>query len=320
MSGVGSSMGSPFRPPLKGIIPPLVTPLVDPDRLDLEGLERLVAHVIGGGVHALFLLGTTGEGPSLSYRLRREMITETCRLVRHRLPVLVCVTDTSFEESVVLAEHSAECGADAVVASTPYYFRAGQPELADYFEDLSERLPLPLYIYNMPAMTKLVIAPETVERLMENPRILGIKDSSGDPEYFGKLVDLGRRREDWSVVIGPEELTSQAVMQGADGGVNGGANLFPRLYVENYEAAASGDVEKAAALDAAVNRIAAELYTVGQHPSSMIKGLKCALNLRGICSDVMAHPFERFHEPEREEVLARLESLERSFASDHGIP
>lgn len=307
-----SRTDSVFRPPLKGIIPPLITPLIAPDSLDKEGLERLVEHLIKGGVHALFLLGTTGEGPSLSYRLRREMVEETCRLVRGRLPILVCITDTSFEESVALAQHAATCGADAVVASTPYYFRAGQPELADYFEDLAGALPLPLYIYNMPAMTKLVIALETVERLMAHPRILGVKDSSGDLDYFAQLVELGRKRDDWSVVMGPEELTSQVVRMGADGGVNGGANLFPRLYVENYEAAVAGDTVRADELNAIVNRVVDELYTVGKHPSSLIKGLKCALNINGICSDVMAHPFERFHEREREVVRERLEALNLS--------
>src|SRR5687767_8148332 len=101
--------------PLTGIIPPLVTPLKDRDTLDVEGLERVIEHVLSGGVHGLFLLGTTGEGTSLSYRLRREMISAACRQVKRRVPVLVAVTDTAFIESVALARHAAEAGADAVV-------------------------------------------------------------------------------------------------------------------------------------------------------------------------------------------------------------
>ncbi len=309
-----SSLQSAIRPQLKGIVPPLVTPLSAPDVLDREGLGRLVEHLIGGGVHALFLLGTTGEGPSLTHRLRREVVEETCRMVGGRLPVLVCVTDTVFEETVELANHAADHGADAVVASTPYYFRTGQPELCDYFSELAAALPLPLHLYNMPAMTKVVIQPETVERLMDVEGIIGIKDSSGDFDYFGKLVELGKKKEGWSVMMGPEELTARAVAMGGQGGVNGGANLFPALYVANYDAAARGDVKRSDELNTIVNEVAAELYSVGSHASSMLKGLKCALSLRGICGDVMAHPFEHFHEREREIIRGRMEELISKYA------
>src|SRR5512136_2166219 len=83
---------------VRGIIPPLVTPLRERDTLDAAGLERLIEHVLSGGVHGLFILGTTGEGPSLSYRLRREVISRTCRQVANRVPVLVGITDTAFVE------------------------------------------------------------------------------------------------------------------------------------------------------------------------------------------------------------------------------
>ncbi len=87
-----------------GIVPPMVTPLTDRDTLDHSGLERLVEHLIRGGIHGLFVLGTTGEAPSLSYRLRRELITRVCKLVDHRIPILVGITDTSFVESVAWHE------------------------------------------------------------------------------------------------------------------------------------------------------------------------------------------------------------------------
>src|SRR3954465_14755813 len=106
---------------LRGVVPPMVTPLRERDKLDHAGLERLIEHILAGGVHGLFVLGTTGEAPNLGYRLRRELIERTCKLVRGRVPVLVGVTDTAFVESVGLAQHSADCGADAVVLAPPYY-------------------------------------------------------------------------------------------------------------------------------------------------------------------------------------------------------
>ena len=120
--------------PLRGIIPPLATPLSDRDRLDLPGLERLIEHVLAGGVHGLFLLGTTGEAPGLSHRLRCELIERACAQVAGRVPVLVGVSDTAFVESVELAEHAADAVAHAVVLAPPYYFPAGQAELAGYVD------------------------------------------------------------------------------------------------------------------------------------------------------------------------------------------
>src|SRR6266498_2581114 len=103
--------------PLRGIIPPMITPLRQRDELDIAGLERLIEHILAGGVHGLFILGTSGEGPSLSYARRREVIDRTCRQVNSRVPVLVGITDTAFVESVKLAQYCAAAGASAAVAA-----------------------------------------------------------------------------------------------------------------------------------------------------------------------------------------------------------
>src|ERR1051325_140825 len=208
--------------PLTGIVPPLVTPLRDRDDLDVPGLERLLEHVLGGGVSGLFILGTTGEGPSLSHPLRRELIGRVCRQVRRRVPILVGITDTSFVESVSLARHAAETGADAVVAAPPYYLPEAQPELQEYLDHLVPELPLPLFLYNMPPLTKVVIEPETVRRAMDNPLIVGLKDSSGDMDYFRQAAALLPSRPKWSLLVGPEEKLAEAIALGGHGGVNGG--------------------------------------------------------------------------------------------------
>src|SRR5256885_13071266 len=105
-----SSSSSTWR----GIFPPMVTPLRDRDVLDVAGLERLIEHLLAGGVHGLFILGSTGEGPSLSYSLRRELIARTCRQVAGRVPIMVGITDPAFIETVNLAGVAAEAGAQAL--------------------------------------------------------------------------------------------------------------------------------------------------------------------------------------------------------------
>lgn len=292
--------------PLEGIIPPLITPLLDRDRLDVEGLERLIEHVLGGGVNGIFILGTSGEAPSLSYRLRRELIRRTCRLVRERVPVLVGVTDTAFVESVRLAWHAAESGAAAVVLSAPYYFPEGQPELLEYIQRIVPELPLPVFIYNMPAMTKVCFELETLRRAAELEKIIGMKDSSGSLSYFRKVLTLKKERPDWSFFIGPEHLLLGALKAGGDGGVNGIANYHPRLATGLYKAAHEGNWNEAKMLHRQLLRLG-KIYRVGRHASSVIKGMKCALSLMGICSDFMAEPFTRFRPPERKRVAAVLE-------------
>jgi dihydrodipicolinate synthase/N-acetylneuraminate lyase len=301
--------------PLSGIVPPMITPLKDRDELDAAGLERLVEHILSGGVSGLFILGTTGEGPSLSYRLRRELIERVCKQVARRVPVLVGITDTAFTESLNIARAAADCGADAVVAAPPYYLPEAQPELQEYLDHLVPELPLPLYIYNMPALTKVHFELDTVRRAMDNPRIIGLKDSSGDLNYFKAAAELiQRHRPDWPLLIGPEEKLFDALLAGGHGGVSGGANLFPKLYVGLYDAQRAGDFARAQELQKQIQRVSDSFYRIGKYSSSIIKGIKCVASTMGICNDFMAEPFHRFREPERELVKTRLKEIEAEIA------
>jgi len=300
--------------PLAGIIPPMITPLLDRDKLDVAGLERLVERMLGGGVNGLFILGTTGEGPSLGYRLRRELVERVCRQVNRRVPVLVGITDTAFVESVNVARHAAEAGAGAVVAAPPYYLPEAQPELREYLDHLVPELPLPLYLYNMPALTKVSYELEIVRRAMDLPRVVGLKDSSGKLDYFKRVAGLLPHRPDWSLLMGPEEMLLASLAAGGHGGVNGGANLFPKLYVTLCEAYRAGDLPRAQSLQKQIQRVSDSLYRIGKHSSSIIKGIKCALSCLGVCDDFMAEPFHRFRAEERKLVEGRLKQIEAELS------
>ena len=294
---------------LNGIIPPMVTPLCGQNEIDMAGLERLVEHIIGGGVHGLFILGTTGEAPDLSYQVRYDLVKAVCKQVKKRVPVFVGITDTAFSESVKLANHAAQQGADAVVVAPPYYLSVAQPELVEYMEHLAQQLPLPAVLYNMPGCTKVMIGIQTVRQIAEIPGVIGIKDSSGDVFYFHKLKRALNDKPDFHILIGPEEMLAETVLLGANGGVCGGANLFPRLYVELYKAAAAGNIEKVKKLHKIVIEISSTIYSVGQYSSSIIKGIKCGLSLMGICDDFLAEPFHRFRDPQRKVICGHLERI-----------
>lgn len=294
---------------LRGIVPPLVTPLLDNDTLDIDGLERLIEHVVAGGVHGVFILGTTGEAQSISFELRYEMIKETARILKNRLPFLVGISDTSLTDSVSLSNLALENGADAVVSAPPYYFATGQPELAEYYEQLIPKLELPLFLYNMPTHTKVSFAPSTIRRIAENPKVIGFKDSSANGGYFQSVMYEMRDRSDFSLFVGPEEMMAESVLMGAHGGVNGGANMFPELYVALYNAAVAKDVDKVRELHAKVMQISSTIYTVGSYGSSYLKGVKAALSILGICSDVLAAPFNKFDEERKNKIRGAIEAL-----------
>lgn len=289
----------------------MATPLLDRDTLDLPGLERLVERLIVGGVAGIFALGTTGEGPHLSYRLRRELITATCRFAKGRVPVLVGITDTSAVEMLGVAHHAANAGAQGLVLAPPYYLFVGQPELQEYLARVIPDFPLPVFLYNFPALTKVVYDIETVKRMLDQPKVAGMKDSSGNMVYFHRLAAVARQRPDWTLLIGPEELLEDAIFAGGHGGVNGGANLFPELYTALHRAAKARDHARIRVLKDVVMDISNNLYHVGRHDSAIIKGIKCGLSCLGVSNDFMSEPFNSFRDPERlrvGELIVRIQA------------
>lgn len=291
--------------PLRGIVPPLVTPLTESERLDEAAHERQLERVLDGGVAAVFALGSSGEAPSLSLELRREVLAATCRLVRGRVPVLAGITDACPAHSLALARVAAEAGARAVVLSVPYYFPPDQAELEALARRVARESPLPVFLYNIPQFTKAAFAAPTVRRLAEEPRIVGIKDSSGDLAYFRELTAVARQRPDWTVLMGPEELLAAGIAAGGHGGVTGGALIWPRLLVDLAAAALAGDTAQVARLQPRLESLG-RIYRVSEHPAGVFKALKCALALLGVCADRMAAPLRPLPVKEREQVRAIL--------------
>lgn len=285
--------------PLRGIVPPLVTPLLGRDELDFAGLERLVERVIAAGCSGIFVLGSTGEAQALSYRLRQQMLRETVRLVNRRVPVLVGITDCALVEQIEFGRAAVDAGADALVTAQPYYFRLTQDDLLRHTQMLAVEIGAPLFLYNMPGLTKLNYAPETVARAAEIPGVIGFKDSSGDLIYFQRVLRLLKGRDDFGVLIGPEELLGQALLMGAHGGIAGGSNLRPELYVALYRAATEGNIAEMQCLGRKVMEISENVYRIGDPATSYIRGLKCALGLSGICSEAPALPLAPLSEAER---------------------
>ncbi|CAM4188395.1 dihydrodipicolinate synthase family protein [Flavobacterium weaverense] len=307
-------MSNTFHLPLKGIVPPMVTPLTFDSKLDSKGLNSILEHLIRGGVHGIFILGTTGESASLSVDFKNILIEESLRIVDGRVPVLVGITDSSTETSRHLANEANKYGANALVSAPPFYFNLSQCELIDYYNSLADKLPLPMFLYNMPSHTQISFEVDTVLKLSKHPKIIGLKDSSGNAPYFKKLLYSVRKDSSFILFTGPEEILAESVLMGGDGGVPGGANLFPELYVELYDAAIKKDFSRIIPLHNLIMEISTNLYSIDSNQSSYLKGLKAALSCLNICAANLVSPLTTFKNSERDLIAKRLEIIQHNLS------
>ena len=142
-----------------------------------------------------------------------------------------------------IAEHAKKCGADALVVTTPYYFPISQQEMIEYLEHIVPLLPLPFVLYNIPSCTKHFLTVETIKKAKELGAI-GIKDSSGDLSLLHSILDAFKDAPEFSIIAGSELFLSETILNGGHGAVTGGANFFPRLFVELYDASVANDAKK----------------------------------------------------------------------------
>lgn len=304
---------------LHGIIVPMVTPLMSVDVLDLDALEKLIEHLITGGVHGLFILGSCGEGPSLSYPLRRELVERTCRQVNGRLPILVGITDSSAIEADAISQYASDCGADAVVIAPPFYFPIKRDELIGFSRRRIRKSPLPVVLYNMPSLTKLSYDSECLSRLADEKKVIAIKDSSGDIGVFQRLVDAARVRDDWTVLVGPEQLLITALQLGGHGGVSGGANLFPSLFVQIY--ASVHDTSSAIFKQLAGRlRTLGSIYEIaGSGAPSAVRALKTGLAALGIGNGLPSEPLMSLDRDRTQKISQIVTDLANELSAG-GLP
>ena len=302
-----------------GLIPPMVTPLAAPDKLDAKSAERMAKHLLDGGVDGIFLLGTTGEGPHLPYAVREQLVKVVCDTIRkssdpndRAIPVLVGITETDMDDALRFAAKCKAFGASGVVAAPPYYFKLTQAECLVWFRELADRLSLPLVVYDMPAHTDTVIEPATIAALAKHPNVVAMKDSSSVIALFNKFrVALEPFAGRFSLFMGPDEAMGEAVALGADGGVCTGANLWPRQFKDMYLAAKAGDLEKVRRLQRFTTMSSYLLYGLGAGQIGFLKGVKCALAEMGLIRNVLTAPFVPFAGAERAKVKKALRTLER---------
>jgi 4-hydroxy-tetrahydrodipicolinate synthase len=232
----------PASPPLfHGVVPPVVTPLTLDHQVDFPSFAKVIEHLIAGGVHGLFVLGSTSEVVFHDQVERRKIIEFAVEKVNGRVPVLAGVIDPTTDRVIELARTAQSIGVNAVVATAPFYARTSAPETADHFRYLREAIGVPVIAYDIPVCVHFKLDRHTVVTLAREGTIAGLKDSSGDDGNFRfVLMDLADKPE-ISLMTGSEIVCDSALAMGAHGIVPGLANVDPAGYVRLYDLCRKGD-------------------------------------------------------------------------------
>jgi dihydrodipicolinate synthase/N-acetylneuraminate lyase len=292
---------------LCGVVPPMISPLNETGELDGDALEALVGHILSGGCSGLFVLGGCGEGAWLTSAQRASVVRGAIRATAGRVPVLVGVMLPATGLAMDAARQAVDEGADALVVGSPYYLGVDAATQQRHVEAILGAVSLPILLYNIPQATHNPLAPATVARLAQNPRILGIKDSAGDFEAFQGFLAIKRTRANFRVLQGHEAYAAASLLLGGDGLVPGMANFAPDLFVELRRAAARGDDATCARLQATIT----DLETLHAQ-THWLPALKAACALCGLGNGIPCPPLAPATPEHRETIAAIL--------ARHGYP
>ena len=288
---------------LTGVLVALVTPMTREGHVDEPAVERLVAHVLDGGVHGLLALGSTGETASLDEQARRTMLEAVVKAAGGRVPVICGVAQSHLRAARAEVEAAKRLGAHAALVAPPFYYPTDQAGVLAFYRELARTTSLPLFLYNIPPFTKVVADPSTVATLAREGTIAGIKDSSRDFEYFEGVCIATRDMPAFRIFTGSDTMLVASLAMGGAGTICGGANVAPALAVRIYDEYTRGAHDEARAdqdrLYALIGALRAGLFPLPH---------KAALHMMGICEPWSAPPTrsldERLAAPLREHLAS----------------
>jgi 4-hydroxy-tetrahydrodipicolinate synthase len=283
---------------ITGSIPALVTPFKD-GKLDLATLDALVAWQIAEGSSGLVPVGTTGESPTLSHEEHETVVEHVVRAAAGRVPVIAGTGSNNTVEAIRLTQHAERVGADAALVVTPYYNKPTQAGLIAHFRAVHDACGIPIVIYNIPGRSVVDMTPETMARLAELPRIIGVKDATGD------IVRVSRQRQ----LCGPEfvQLSGEDASalgfnaHGGTGCISVTANVAPALCAEFQGATLAGDYARALQLQ---DRLMPLHEAIFLEPG--LAGAKYGLSLLGRCSTEVRLPLVGLTEPTQAAIRAAM--------------
>lgn len=282
----------------EGVIVPVITPTKN-GLLYEEGLRNVVNFLIERGIHGFFIAGTYGLGPAMSVNERKRVAEIVVDEVRGSNTTIVMVGSSSLDDSIELAKHAQDIGADAISSVPPFYYAYDEKSILSFFKALLNSVSIPVFAYNNPARTGNPLSAKLLNKLASEG-VIGLKDSSFDIIKFYEFITTVERK-DFIFIIGTEALMFPGILAGARGCISGLANAFPEIVLEEYELIKQKKYEEASLKQLQIIRIREAIHKVPTIPAIFE-----ILRMKGI--DV-GYPKPPYRSLEEHEVKALEESL-----------
>lgn len=283
---------------LRGSLVALVTPFKN-GQVDVDTLKKLVEWHIEQGTHGLVPVGTTGESPTLTHEEHEMVVTETVKAAAGRVPVVAGAGSNNTAESLRHMKHAKAVGADAALVVTPYYNKPTQEGLYAHFATLHDAVELPIVIYNIPPRSVVDMLPKTMGELAKLPRIIGVKDATGDLSRVSQQrITCG---VDFLQISGEDATAHGFNAQGGVGCISVTANVAPALCSALQSACLAGDYAKALEIQDRLMPLHQAVFT---EPG--LVGVKFAMSELGLCSDEVRLPLTPLTEGTKDLLRAAL--------------
>lgn len=289
---------------VKGVIAAVATPIDSKENLDENGLRRLIAHMIKGGINGLFVLGSCGEGPALKERVKLRAVEIAVEEAANNIPVFAGALETSTMRAVELSIELKSAGANAVVILPPYYFSAYDDQaIINHYSSVAAKIDLPIIVYNLPIATGRSITTKILKELIKIENVIGLKDSSGNFGEFLKILNISKENN-FPVYQGIESLAGSSLLFNADGLVMGGANIIPSIFTRLYKESTLGNIKIVLELQKKINRLISVF-----NEECFYSSMKFALEVLGICSSRVTEPMPKVSETQKKRIEKRMKEL-----------
>lgn len=290
-----------------GVVVPMITPVTKGGLLDKAAISKIIKSFVNAGVNPL-LMGTTGEGNSVSTIQGQEFIEEAVKAADGKITVYAGLTGNCFIEQLRQAGYYSASGADVIVATLPSYYALTPDQMYNYYAKLADSIKGPLMLYNIAATTHMSIPVDVVERLSHHPNIVGLKDSERDMERMEQCIKIAEGRNDFAYFCGWAAQSAKSLELGGNGIVPSTGNFVPGMFRSLFDAAIAGDMETAYRLQDETNEIA-KIYQAGRTLGQSLTALKVMMSTRDLCSPDMLMPLTRLTAEEEAEIAAKAAEI-----------
>ena len=284
----------------RGVVVPMVTPVTQEGRLDVEAVKRIINFFANNQVSPL-LMGTTGEGNSVSPSDGSLFVETAAQAAEGRITIYAGLTGNCFAEQLSQAEAYTKAGADVIVATLPTYYALTPEQMENYYRTLADRITGPLMLYNILATTHMSIPVEVIKRLADHPNIVGLKDSERDLERMVACIEIAKDRNDFAYFCGWAAQSAHSLELGGNGIVPSTGNYVPEMFRQLFDAALSGDMETANRLQDETNEIA-KIYQKDRTLGQSLAALKVMMQTKGLCEPWMLMPLTRLSAEEEKAI------------------